>query len=275
MNATQKGQYINRVEDTSHIINEIDSLLHNLLNKNRLKEEWQRIEKGDSKNIHPFVMAAYKAHKQIQSFIEKKVFAVTPEILELYELAVKANRLKKANVKGLDSRLNTLISQDLNKYYESKYQLQVGEMLLNKGYKINFIEEEIKQTPDILVTQFNESCEIECKHKNPNEISKDYVKSIYNSTQIARKQFSKSYAGLITIDTSEEQLKKCSLEDLKKVIDIAMKNSKSISGVLLTFKSIEEDQDDFIYRHRVGGFFNNPNARYKIPEWLFKNLINV
>lgn len=103
----------------------------------------------------------------------------------------------------------------------------------------------------------------------------DYIKSIYNNTQTARKQFSKDYPGIICIEIDKMRFNKFEQEKLRLSEEIcrALRNSKSISAILLTSKIAFRDQTDYVYRHRVIPF-DNPDARYPFPDWLRMNWIN-
>jgi len=266
-----------RFGSPNEMITEIDHLIHFILDKEWMAREWQRLEAGeDFIKIHPLVVVAFKAHQQIKEFISKNSFGMTEEIFELVELARKINNLKTCSVVGLDKRLKNLTSMDFTLYRTARYEIQIAGMLLERRHRVNFIEESDKKTPDILVSNLDENCEIECKHKDPNVDQLDYIRSIYNSTQTARKQFSKRYPGIIAIEIDKVHFKDfdIEIERLKDEILRAMRNSSSISVILVTSKVFMEDEEDYIYRHLVKGFFS-PKPRYSVPEWLSKNLINV
>ena len=59
---------------------------------------------------------------------------------------------------------------------------------------------------------------------------------------------------------------------LENEIKCAMRNSSSISAILLTSKLDLEENSDYVYRHRVVGFLNT-NARHLMPDWLANNLV--
>lgn len=266
-----------RIEDTKVIINEINSLIHCILDKNWMAVEWKKLESGvDPKDVHPLVNVAFKAHQQIQQFISSGAFGITHEIFELSELAIKINDLKRNSVKGLEKRLQNLISHDFTLYRTARYEIQIAGMLIERGHTVNFIDECGKKTPDILVLHSNERCEIECKHKDPEADQIDYIRSIYNSTQTARKQFSKTCAGIITIEIDKSYFEdfENEIERLKDEIFCAMRFSSSISAILLTSKIFTQDKNDYIYRHRVKGFLSF-QPRYPVPKWLIDNLVNM
>lgn len=148
-------------------------------------------------------------------------------------------------------------------------------MLLYRGHGVEFIEECGSKTPDILILNDDERCEIECKHKDPNEDQLDYIKSIYNSTQGARKQFSKKYPGLIFIDIAKGKYNEYQVEYIRLLEEIerALRNSSSISAIIITSKVDIEEGNDLVYRHRAFGVFNK-NSRYIVPDWLKNNLIS-
>ena len=148
-------------------------------------------------------------------------------------------------------------------------------MILNRGYEIEFLNEGEAKSSDLLATLKDGECEIECKHKQPNEDNLDFVRSIYDSTQTARKQFSKNRVGLILIDIDQPNFDKFEVERarLEQEIIRAMRNSSSISGIFLTSKIAIQDQADFIYRHRVMGYASS-QARHPITGWLATNLVN-
>jgi hypothetical protein len=266
-----------RFQNTNEMIREIDHLIHFILNKEWMSREWQKL--ADSANasiVHPLVVVAFKAHKQIEEFIAKDASGMTEEIFELTELASKINVLKKSSVIGLDKRLRDLTSMDFTLYRTARYEIQIAGMLLQRGHCVTFIEEGDEKTPDILVSKDSEKCEIECKHKDPDTDQLDYIRSIYNNTQRARKQFSKSCPGVITIEVDKVHFKDFEIEinRLKEEMFRAMRNSSSISGILVTSKVFIEDEEDYVYKHLVKGFLN-PKPRYRIPGWLLKNLVNV
>src|SRR5262249_2591929 len=152
---------------------------------------------------------------------------------------------------------------------------QIGGMLLSRGYDIEFMKERGTKSPDLLAQCKDGECEIECKRKGLNEDRADLVRSIYGSTQTARKQFSKRRVGLILIDVDQSNFDEFEIErsHLEQEIKRAMRNSSSISGIFLTSKIATQDQADFIYRHRVVGYASN-QARHPIPGWLATNLVN-
>jgi hypothetical protein len=266
-----------KIKNTQVIINEINEFIHLTLDKKWMSSEWKRLESGvNFKDVHPLVNVAFKAHRQIQEFMLNGVFDITPEIFELSELAIKINNLKRNSVKGLEKHLQNLTSHDFTLYRTARYEIQIAGMLIERGHMVNFIDECGKKTPDILVSHSNNRCEIECKHKDPQGDQMDYVRSIYNSTQTARKQFSKTCAGIITIDVDKNHFEdfKNDIERLKDEIFCAMRFSSSISAILLTSKIFTQDENDYIYRHRVKGFLSS-SPRYPVPKWLMDNLVNV
>lgn len=268
----QSGQI--RFEDTQRIICEINYLLHNVLDKDWLSKEWSKIETNPNADVHPFIKNAYIAHKQIQKFISENNFGITFEIIELTELAYKINLMYKSNVIGLDKRLSRLTSFDFDLYRSSRYEIQIAGMLQERGHIVQFIQENILKAPDILVSNYDSFCEFECKYKDPVADQIDYIKSIYNNTQTARKQFSKQFPAIITIDIDAHKFDSYQkeIDRLKGEIERALRNSSTISAILLTSKILMEDYNDFVYRHRVIGF-KNTNARQKLPDWLEKNLV--
>ena len=193
---------------------------------------------------------------------------------ELTELAMKINLLKEKGVSGLQERLNRLTSRDFSLYRSTRYEIQIGGMLLNRDYQIEFLNEGATKSPDLVATCADGECELECKAKGPNEDNLELVQSIYGSTQIARKQFSKRRVGLILVNIDQPNFDGFQLERgrLEKEIFRAMRNSSSISGIFLTSKIATDDEGDFIYRHRTIGYAN-PDARHPIPGWLARNLV--
>jgi len=266
-----------RIESTNEMIKEINHLIHFILNKEWMAKEWQKLDSGEGYNkVHPLVAVAFKAHKQIEEFIARDIPGMTEEIFELAELAIKINHLKECSVIGIDKRLRNLTSMDFTLYRTARYEIQIAGMLLQRGHQVCFIEESDIQTPDILVSNHDEKCEIECKHKDPDADQLDYIRSIYNNTQKARKQFSKTCAGVISIEVDKIHFKDFEIEidRLKEEVFRAMRNSSSISVILVTAIVFIEDKGDYVYRHLVKGFLNQ-KPRYHIPGWLSKNLINV
>lgn len=263
-------------QNTSTIISEINELIHVNLDKKWIAKEWKKKEAGESdSNVHPLVNVAFTAHHQIRKFIDEDAPGMTQEIFELAELAVKINALKKHNVDGLQSKLDSLISFDFALYRTARYEIQIAGMLLQRGHQVEFIEEGEKKTPDILIINQRGKCEVECKHKEPNIDQLDYIRSIYNSTQTARKQFSKKYPGVISIEIDKGLFDDFQVERkrLEKEIKRAMRNSSSISAILLTSKIDLEENNDYVYRHRVVGF-SNTNNRHLMPDWLANNLVH-
>jgi hypothetical protein len=176
-----------KLKNTSSIINEINELIHINLDKNWMAEEWHKKEVGEpSSKIHPLVNVAYAAHQQISQFIKNDSPGMTPEIFELAELAIKINDLKRNNIRGLQTRLNNLISFDFKLYRTARYEIQVAGMLRQRGHDVEFIEETARKTPDIMISNPEGRCEAECKHKEPGLDQIDYIRSIYNSTKTAR-----------------------------------------------------------------------------------------
>ncbi len=264
-----------RINSTDIFIREINELIHSNLDKGWMAEQWKFVEKGqDERKIHPLVLTAFKVHQQINSFIQMGNFGITAEIWELSDLAIYINALKRNQVKGLDKRLSRLI---IAKEYRSvRYELQVAGMLLGKGHKVEFIEESAEKTPDILVIGDISQCEIECKHKEPGEDQIDYVKSIYENTKRARKQFTKTCSGAISIEIDKRKYDEFLKESQRLSIEMdrAMRVSSSISAILLTSKVELEESNDFVYRHRASVRIN-PRARFPMPQWILANLINV
>lgn len=275
MNTSKAGSY--RFENSDEMINEINHLIHFVLNKEWMKKEWQRLESGeDSTKVHPLINIAFKAHQQIRDFISQNTFGMTEEIFELTELARKINDLKRHSVVSLEKRLSNLTSMDFTLYRTARYEIQIAGMLLQRGHNVAFIEEGNIKTPDILVSHSGEKCEIECKHKDPNADQIDYIRSICNTTQKTRKQFSKTCAGIITIEIDKIHFNdfKTEKERLKEEIFRAMRSSSSISAILLTSKVLMEDENDHIYRHLVFGY-KSQKPRYFLPDWLSNNLVNT
>jgi hypothetical protein len=274
MTARRGGQI--RVGSTELIVEQINQLIHVHLDKAWLAEGWQKRESGtDLAQVHPLINLAFDAHQQIQSLIAVGTPAVTPEIWALTELAAKINSMKECRTPGLEERLTRLTSRDFSLYLPTRYEIQIAGMLLIRGYEINFVNEGDSKSPDLLAKCTGGECEIECKHKQPNEDNLDFVRSIYDSTQTARKQFSKRRIGLIFVDINQSSFDKFELERtrLEQEILRAMRSSSSISGIFLTSKIATQDQEDFIYRHRVMGYANH-DARHPIPGWLATNLVN-
>jgi len=269
------GQTI--ISNTKYLMDEITKLIHINLDKQWMAKGWMQKENGEvAENIHPLINVAFEAHQDINNFIKTNTLGITPAIWELSELAIKINNLKRNNVKGLQDRLNNLISFDYSLYLNARYEIQIAGMLLSKSHKIEFIEECETETPDILAISGTDKCEIECKYKDPAEDQLDYIKSIYNNTQTARKQFSKNCPGIIMVDIAKDKYDEYQIERERLLMEIerALRNSSSISGIILTSKvSIEED-GDLVYRHRAGGVLNQ-KPRHQMPNWLKRNLINV
>jgi hypothetical protein len=271
---SQKPQ--NTIDDPNFIINEINELIQVNLDKSWMAKEWKKMENGVSQSqVHPLVVIAYTAHQQIANFIRQDKFEMTSEICEIFELALRINHLKRNKIEGLNSRLSRLISNDYNSYRAASYELQIAGALYFRGHGIEFIEERNDKTPDILVVNQNGVCEIECKYKDPSGDQLDYLKSVENNINKARKQFSKRCPGIIFIE-----LDKCHFDEfeterirLKKGIHRVFDNCKSISAIFLTSKILIEDEKEYIYRHRIFGD-QNPNARYHLPNWFETNFID-
>lgn len=258
------------------LVSEINELLHMNINKAWFAEEWRNAETGKSAEIHPFVRVAMTAHHQMQRFADSKTSGITSEIWELGELAIKANFLKRSRIKGIDKRLARLCSSDFNAYHSTRYELQIAAMLAQRGHEVILIDEGDTKTPDILVSNGSEYCEIECKHKEQQRDQIDYVRSIYNNTQQARKQFSKTCPGLvlIEIDVNKFDLFLIETRRLREESERAMRNSSSISGIFLTSKIAYEDAEAYNYRHRIAGFLSG-TSRNPVQPWFLDNFINV
>ena len=266
-----------RINRTEFFINEINELIHLNLDKKWMATHWELLENGANENkIHPFVKSAFKAHKQINDFISLNQFSITDEIWEIAGLAIYTNALKRASVNGLENRLKQITSDNFVQYWSVRYEIQVAGMLLGKGNKVTFIEENKIKTPDIFIQNDNDRCEIECKHKEPGVDQLDYVKSIYNNTQRARKQFSKSCSGIIFIEIDKQKYNEFLQEYDRLAVEIgrAMRGSKSISGICLTSRIATEDEGDFVDRHRAS-IRINPNAAIPIPDVFLQGLILI
>jgi len=266
------GQTI--LQSTNYIILEIEKLLHKHLDNEWVANEWRKKENGED-NIHPFISMAYTAHQQINEFKRTNTLGMTSETFELAELAIKINELKVHNVKGLQSKLSNLTSFDYGLYLTARYEIQIAGMFLHRDYRVNFIKEGNGKTPDILIATPKGYCEVECKHKERNLDQIDYIRSIYNNTQKARKQFSKTCPGIICIDIDKghfDEFQK-ERERLNTEISRALRNSSSISAVFLTSKVSVEENDDFVYRHRVTGV-SNAKARNPLPDWIAQNIVS-
>lgn len=274
MNTFQSGQIV--INNTEEIISEINTLIHVSLDAAWMANGWRIIDSGASNtDVHPLINTAYLAYQHINQFIKEGNSGITPEIFEITEIAMKINALRKNNVPGLQTRLTRLMSPDFTLYRTARYEIQIAGMLLSRGHQVEFIEEGKDKTPDILVTHPVGKAEIECKHKEPMEDQLDYVKSIYNNTQTARRQFSKEFPGVIFIEIDRSRFDEFQTERarLEQEIFRALRDSSSISAILLTSKINLEDNNDYILRHRVAGF-SSKNARHSIPDWLSKNLAN-
>ncbi len=168
MNNPKPGQFV--FDNTSILVSEINELIHDSLDKQWMAEGWNNLDAGiPAERVHPLIATAYKAHEQINKFIKEDEFAMTPEIYEIFELAMKINSLKRNNVHGFEARLSNLTSYDFSLYRTARYELQIAGMLLLRGHQIEFIDEGDTKKPDILVMSKNGNCEIECKHKEPAE----------------------------------------------------------------------------------------------------------
>jgi len=274
MNTAPDGSH--RFNNTKEFIEEINNFLHFTLNKNWAAEEWRKIETGhDFKQVHPLTVVAFKAYQQIQDFMSKDISGMTEEIFEISELAKKANVLKINAVVGLENRLKKLTSVNFEQYRSAKYEIQIAGRLLSAGYRVEFVEEGERKTPDILAFHMNEKCEVECKHKDPSADQIDYIRSIYNNTQTARKQFSKTCPGVIAIEIDNFHFQQVSKEIERLACEIirALRSSRSISAILITSKVFSEDDADYVYRHLLKGF-ENSNPRCYLPEW-FKSIITI
>lgn len=264
------------IGDTQIINKEINELLHRRLDTNWLASEWKKLDMGvHESEVHPFVRIAYRAHKQINDFVKKGTPGITEEIFELAELAIKINDMSRKSIHGLGGRISRLISSDFKGYNSTRYELQVGGMLVQRGHRIEYIEEKPYKTSDILISGANAMCEVECKYKDSIYNQAGYIRSIYNTTQTARRQFSKFHPGLIFIEIDKQSyddfMSSCS--KLEEEINRALRNSESISGILLTSKIVTSDEKDFIYRHRVFGYMNS-KPRHHLPIWIAQNLVN-
>jgi hypothetical protein len=251
-----------RISNTQLFIDEINELIHHNLDKQWMASEWNRIDRGeDQRNVHPVVCVAYKAHAQIQSLVESGTSGITPEIWQLAELAIKFTRLT---------------SKDFNLYRTVRYEIQIAGMLLQRGHRVEFIKECEIKTPDILTHYDGCQCEIECKHKEPSEDQIDYIKSIYNNTQTARKQFTKTIPGIICVEIDKPRFDEYEVERKRLIgeMERAMRNSSSISAIFLTSIVDIEDDDDFVYRHRVSGMLSK-YARHILPSSLLGNLVTI
>lgn len=256
-------------------MNEINEFLHTTLPKNSLVQDWKLLEKDErAEDAHPLAVVAFKAYNQIKELAASGKDGATEEIFELFELADKCNKLNRFSVDGFQERLSAMVSRDFAQYKTARYEIQIAGMLLSKGHKIAFIQAGSTKTPDILVENESQYCEFECKHKDPAADQLDYIQSIYNNTQRARKQFSKTCAGVIAIDIDKVRFEDFQKENkrLEEEINRVMRNSMSISAILLTSKIAFDDDKDYVYRHRVRGYINS-KANFSIPEQIFKNLI--
>ncbi|MBN1766448.1 MAG: hypothetical protein JW860_14420, partial [Sedimentisphaerales bacterium] len=267
----------NRELDTKNIIDEINEFIHLRLDKEWIAKEWKKMELGvNLENVHPLVRVAFNAHIQINEFIESNKGGVSLEIFELSEIAIKVNMLYKKSAVGLYGRLKNLCSYDFHLYNSARYEIQIAGMLAERGHEVEFVEEGIDKKPDILVKKGCDICELECKHKDQGVDQLNYINSIYNNIQRARKQFTKNYPAIIMIEID----KKCfdefldEIGELKEEIDRAMRNSQTISAIIITSKLMFETEDELHYTHRVFPFLNQ-NSRYHIPEWLANNLIFI
>jgi hypothetical protein len=264
-----------QIDKTEYMIQQINELIHTRLDTNWMAGEWRKMESlGDPSQVHPFLRVAFAAYQQIQSFISRDAPGITPEIFELAELAIKINALCRRNTPFLKRRVDNLISPDFALYLKARYEIQIAGMLLQRGHAVEFIDEGDKKTPDILVTNPLGRCEVECKHKDPAVDQVDYIRSIYNNTQTARKQFSKTCPGVVTIEIDQQRFDEFmkNMKGLKEEIDRAMRNSRSISAILLTAKILTLDESDHIYRHCVFGFMNE-KVRHPLQTWFTDNFI--
>ena len=129
-----------RISNTQLFINEINELIHHNLDKQWVASEWNRLDRGeDQRNIHPIVCVAYKAHAQIKLMVESGASGISPEIWELAELVIKINTMKRSNVPGIKDRITRLTSKDFNMYRTVRYEIQIAEMLLQRGNRVEFI----------------------------------------------------------------------------------------------------------------------------------------
>lgn len=259
------------------LIREINELIHANIDNTWMAEEWRAAESGKpAQKVHPLVSVALIAHRQIQALVGSGASGITPEIWELGELAIKVNFLKKIQTKGIDKRLARLCSSNFGEYRSTKYEIQIAGMFAQRGHEVAFIDECESKTPDILISNGSQHCEVECKNKDPLEDQVDYINGIYNNTQRARKQFSKTCPGLILIEIDTRKFDEFQTERqrLSEESSRAMRNSSSISGIFLTSKIAYEDTDAYGYQHRIAGSISN-NARDLVPQWLLENFINV
>jgi len=268
-----------RILDTDFFIKQINELLRYNLDKEFLKEQWIMLEKGmDEKEIHPFIKVAFKAHKQIDDLRKSGKTGMTEEIWEVSDVAIYANVLKKAGVKGLEDKLKRLVSTDFGQYGSVRYEIQVAGILLGIGHAVEFIKEkQTNKTPDLLIVNGYDKCEIECKHKTTTtEDELKYIRSIYNNTQCAKEQFSKIYAGAIFVEIDKHKYSDFIKEGkrLADKMDEAMQECDNISAICITSKIALEDENDFVYRHRAGIRLNQ-NAKISMPKKFLDGLIKI
>jgi hypothetical protein len=266
-----------KINGTDFLIKQINEFLPNL--SRQFSEQYVMLEKGaNEKKIHPFVKLAFKAHKQIDDLKISGKADIPEEVWEVSGLAIYSNALKRAAIKGFEDKLNELVSNDFGKYGSIRYEIQVGGMLFGKGHKVEFIKEKRhNKTPDLLIANGDDKCEIECKHKTTTtENELDYISSIYNNTQCAKEQFSKVYAGAIFIEIDKRKYSDFMREGkrLADKMDEVMQECDNISAICITSRIAFEDEEDFVYRHRAG-IRLNPKAKIPMSRKFLNGLINI
>lgn len=230
---------------------------------NTTENDLRTINQYIIKNLNETVRAGYNINDEYHTLSVKK-------LMDIFFLLKTCYFLKKKSLRGFSKRLKKLIKYDYISLKSALYEFQIAEILERFGCNVMFIDEGGNKSPDLFASFSGKDCEIECKSKMTVTDTKKYLKSIYESTQTARKQFTKKYPGVLMIEIDslcfENFLR--DFEELEEKVGRALRTSTTISVIILTTKRLQDNFDYLVYSNSFM-LRENEKVRYKTPEWLF------
>jgi len=155
---------------------------------------------GPTSNFHPLAYLIYNAERKLEQIKKNNKIPLSENILKAANFGYTIYRLRNSNVKGLDSKINELMSSNHIQIEKTKYELEITRYFLNRGHKIQFVSVGKHKSQDLLV---DEKVEVECKKMDikskERRIDEEYFKQIVKKLQKILSKIDIGY--IITIKT--------------------------------------------------------------------------
>ena len=213
-----------------------------------LSQELKKIELS-SDRVHPLARLIYEADKALKARSREDVNHVSEQIFKLSCLGESLSILKEKGIKGLDKKVEELISSEKELYDKTNFEIQIAAAYTKEGYSVEFLEtvsgKKIK-THDIFV-DFEKGIEIECKKqgKQSNRDKKNIEcwKEMKREASLVMDKCSLNYAVLIEIEKDPvKQDIEFVQKELQKLMD-AKKEGKFVfkdRGIEIILKILSE-----------------------------------